>query len=79
MSGTFSFTSGFDRHPELVDASGRPDTRARLRNIIRIWRERVRFRWDLARLARDCPELIDDIGLTMKQVEAEVAKPFWRR
>jgi uncharacterized protein YjiS (DUF1127 family) len=25
------------------------------------------------------PELIDDIGLTKRQIEAEIAKPFWQR
>ena len=24
------------------------------------------------------PHLIDDIGLTRRQVEAEIAKPFWQ-
>ena len=55
-----------------------------LRGIIsawrdRTWRERIRYRWDLAQLAKDNPYLIDDIGLTERQVEAEIAKPFWQR
>ena len=29
-------------------------------------------------LSRDGPKLIEDIGLTMRQVEDELAKPFWR-
>ncbi|WP_095083595.1 DUF1127 domain-containing protein [Mesorhizobium sophorae] len=45
----------------------------------RTWRERIRFRWELAQMARDNPYLIDDIGLTDRQVEAELAKPFWQR
>ena len=30
-------------------------------------------------MLKDNPELIDDIGLTIRQVEAEIAKPFWQR
>ncbi|TPM34123.1 DUF1127 domain-containing protein [Mesorhizobium sp. B2-2-2] len=55
-----------------------------LRSIVeswhdRSWRERIRFRWELERMSKDNPHLIDDIGLTKRQVEAELAKPFWRR
>ncbi|CCV03988.1 conserved hypothetical protein [Mesorhizobium metallidurans STM 2683] len=51
-----------------------------LRNIIAAWRERTRFRWELKRMSKDNPHLIDDIGLTRRQVEAEIAKlPFWQR
>lgn len=55
-----------------------------LRGIIaswrqRSWRERIRFRWELAQMAKDNPHLIDDIGLTDRQLEAELAKPFWQR
>ena len=52
---------------------------ATLRNIIATWRERIRFRWELKQMSRDNPHLIDDIGLTRRQVEAEIAKPFWQR
>lgn len=45
----------------------------------RTWRERIRLRWELEQMAKDNPHLIDDIGLTKRQVEAEVAKPFWQR
>jgi len=50
---------------------------AALRN--RTWRERIRFRWQLRRMSKDNPHLIDDIGLTRQQVEAEIAKRFWQR
>ncbi|WP_318012712.1 MULTISPECIES: DUF1127 domain-containing protein [unclassified Mesorhizobium] len=55
-----------------------------LRSIVeswhdRSWRERIRFRWELERMTKDNPHLIDDIGLTKRQVEAELAKPFWQR
>lgn len=42
------------------------------------WRERIYFRWQLRQMAKDNPHLIDDIGLTNRQVEAEIAKPFWQ-
>jgi uncharacterized protein YjiS (DUF1127 family) len=50
-----------------------------LRSIIAAWDERKRFRWELEQCRRTIPILIDDIGLTRPQVEAEIAKPFWRR
>ncbi|MER9584027.1 DUF1127 domain-containing protein [Mesorhizobium sp. M0276] len=54
-----------------------------LRSIIttlreRSWRERIRFRWQLRQMSNDNPYLIDDIGLTKREVEEEIAKPFWR-
>ncbi|BCH24996.1 DUF1127 domain-containing protein [Mesorhizobium sp. L-8-3] len=51
---------------------------ATLRSIIATWEERKRFRWDLEQMSRANPHLIDDIGLTRRQVEAEIAKPFWQ-
>ncbi len=55
-----------------------------LRSIVatlreRTWRERIRFRWELEQMSKDNPHLIDDIGMTRRQVEAEIAKPFWQR
>ncbi|TPM99746.1 DUF1127 domain-containing protein [Mesorhizobium sp. B2-1-3A] len=51
-----------------------------LRNTIAAWRERTRYRWDLKRISEVNPHLIDDIGLTRRQVEDEIAKlPFWQR
>ncbi len=53
---------------------------AALRSLIAERRKRAHFRFELKRMARDNPHLIDDIGLTMKEVEAEIAKlPFWQR
>ena len=48
-----------------------------LRSIIASWNERKRSRRELARMAKASPHLIDDIGLTRRQLEAEIAKPFW--
>ena len=76
-----------------LHCAARPGTPARpaprrllttLRSIIatwhdRTWRERIRFRWQLRQMSKDNPHLIDDIGLTIQQVEGEIAKPFWER
>jgi uncharacterized protein YjiS (DUF1127 family) len=52
---------------------------ATLRSIIATWRWRMRFRWELDQRSQVSPHLLDDIGLTKRQVEAEIAKPFWQR
>lgn len=41
------------------------------------WRRRRRYRADLKRLLRVGPYMVDDIGLTMKEAQREIAKPFW--
>ena len=48
------------------------------RSMIAAWRERIRFRWDLKQMVEANPHLIDDIGLTRRQVEAEIVKRFWQ-
>lgn len=55
-----------------------PRRLAVLRGMLAIWTARKRLRWDLERKLRDDPHLIDDIGLTARQAEAEIAKPFWK-
>jgi uncharacterized protein YjiS (DUF1127 family) len=62
-----------------ASATSRSERRVGLIGLITTWFERALFREELALMARDTPELIDDIGLTMEQVEIELAKPFWRR
>lgn len=52
---------------------------ATLRSVLATWEERKRFRWDLEQRSKENPHLIDDMGLTKGQVEAELAKPFWQR
>lgn len=49
-----------------------------LQGLIARWEERARFRWELAQMAAANPHLIEDIGLTTRQVEAEIAKRFWQ-
>lgn len=63
----------------LAEVSRRHDSLATLRSIIAAWRERIRFRRELEQKSKANPHLIDDIGLTRWQVEAEIAKPFWQR
>jgi len=55
------------------------DTRlASLRNIIAVWDARIRFRRRLEQKPKDSPHLIADIGLTKRQVAAEIVKRFWQ-
>ena len=59
--------------------SRRPYGLATLRDIFVTWDMRKRFRRDLEQISKATPHLIDDIGLTKRQVEAEIVKPFWQR
>ena len=51
---------------------------ATLQGMMATWDERKRFRRELEQMSKDNPHLVDDIGLTKQQVEAEIAKPFWQ-
>jgi uncharacterized protein YjiS (DUF1127 family) len=51
---------------------------AEVRAVFRVWRQRSRYRRELARLRRSGPHLIDDIGLSQAEAEREAATPFWR-
>ncbi|WVT72686.1 DUF1127 domain-containing protein [Sinorhizobium chiapasense] len=51
---------------------------AALRSLVATWDRRTRFRRDLEQVSRNDPHLIDDIGLTRRQVEIEIAKHFWQ-
>ena len=59
-------------------ASRRRYDLASLRRIIATWEDRKRVRLQLEQMSRDNPHLIEDIGLTRSQVEAEIVKPFWQ-
>ncbi|MEI5679912.1 MULTISPECIES: DUF1127 domain-containing protein [unclassified Mesorhizobium] len=48
------------------------------RSIIATWSERIRFRWNLEQMVKANPHLIDDIGLTKRQADEEIAKRFWQ-
>ena len=50
-----------------------------LLEIVASWRRRTYCRRELKQLLRDCPELIDDVGLTRRDVETEIGKTFWQR
>lgn len=61
-------------------ASRRRYSLATLQSMIAAWREQTRFRWDLKRMSQASPHLIDDIGLTKREADEEIAKlPFWQR
>ena len=62
----------------MTEMPRRPYRLATLRSIIATWEERKRFRRELEQKSKDDPHLIDDIGLTRRQVEAEIAKRFWQ-
>jgi uncharacterized protein YjiS (DUF1127 family) len=49
-----------------------------LRSTIATWRWRIQFRWELEQKSKTSLHLFDDIGLTRRQIEAEIAKPFWQ-
>ncbi|MBZ9795479.1 DUF1127 domain-containing protein [Mesorhizobium sp. ES1-4] len=49
-----------------------------LRGLVAVWRERMYYRKELKRLAEHGPQRIDDVGLTLAGVEAELQKPFWQ-
>ncbi len=61
-----------------ADVSRRHYSLATLRSTIATWEERKRLRWELEQMSRDNPHLLQDIGMTRRQVEAEIAKPFWQ-
>jgi uncharacterized protein YjiS (DUF1127 family) len=62
-----------------AEVSRRDYSLATLRSIVATWSERIRVRRKLEEMSKANPHLIDDIGLTRRQVEAEIAKPFWQR
>ncbi|GAA4130421.1 DUF1127 domain-containing protein [Aminobacter aganoensis] len=68
--------------PRQDTPSGAPEVPCRhlatLRGIVDTWRWRMDFRRELQQKSKDNPHLIDDIGLTRRQVEAEIAKRFWQ-
>ena len=61
-----------------AEVSLRHDSLATLRSIRATWDERERFRWELEQMSKANPHSIDAIGLPRRQVEAEIAKPFWQ-
>lgn len=60
------------------DTARHPSRLVALRRLLATWEARSRFRFALAQKAQDNSHLIDDIGLTKRQVEREIAKPFWQ-
>ena len=83
------FTSTIARAPYRAALKGMPKSLAgvplrhislaNLRSMVATWDKRIRFRAELARMLKDNPYLVDDVGLTMPQAEAEILKLFWQR
>ena len=61
-----------------MEVSRRHHSPETLRSIVATWGERTRFRLEPRQMSKGNPHLIDDFGLTRRQVEAEIAKPFWQ-
>lgn len=82
MNATFSSTSPQTAWLRMLGEPARVSRRrlglGALANMIATWEERKRFRLQLARMIEANPHLIDDVGLTREQAEAEVGKPFWK-
>ena len=79
MNGILAPCALFAARPTEIKGRRRYSLSA-LRSLIALRREQAYFRFELKRIAKDNPHLIDDIGLTRKEVEAEIAKlPFWQR
>ncbi|MER8776267.1 DUF1127 domain-containing protein [Mesorhizobium sp. M0027] len=80
MNDIPTFASGQHKAARLAEVSRRHYSLATLQSIVATWREQTRFRWELKQKLKDNPHLIDDIGLTKRQAEEEIAKlPFWQR
>lgn len=65
-------------HVEQAEAPRRRYSLAGLRNIVVTWSERMRFRFELEQKLKDDPHLLKDIGLSRRQFEEEISKPFWQ-
>jgi len=60
-------------HPRL---EGVPNPIRTVTELVAAWRTRHAWRLDLRRLD---DHMLQDIGLSRADAEAEIAKPFWRR
>ena len=78
MHDTFAPTAWLEGPVAPRPKSRRSGNFAALFSLISTWEERARFRWELQQMTKANPHLIGDIGLTGRQAEAEIAKPFWR-
>jgi uncharacterized protein YjiS (DUF1127 family) len=62
-----------------AEASRRRFSVAAVRSTVATWRWRIGYRKELDEMWKANPYLVDDIGMTKWQLEAEIVKPFWRR
>ncbi|TPJ37214.1 hypothetical protein FJ418_02945 [Mesorhizobium sp. B2-8-3] len=80
MSTQLSLTSRFYQSfwsEQPTWTTGPASVLARLIALRGLWRERIYYREELKRLAEDGPQRVDDVGLTLAAVKAELQKPFW--
>lgn len=77
--------SSFAAAPHLAASQGRslelagtPRRPKGLLALVSAWRGRVRLRRELEEKLRAAPHLMADMGVTEREAEAEIAKPFWR-
>ena len=45
------------------------------KGLLHLWLQRSRTRWALRQIE---PSLLDDIGITPRERDSEVRKPFWK-
>jgi len=57
-----------------VTTAGPPILPEAVRGLLYLWLQRSRTRWALRQIE---PSLLDDIGLTPRERDCEVRKPFW--
>ncbi|HEV7319835.1 MAG TPA: DUF1127 domain-containing protein [Ensifer sp.] len=73
----FPIPASSEATPPAVPGATRSYRRFSLRSLIASWREKNRFQIDLERKLQGDPHVLDDVGLTRRQVEDELARPFW--
>lgn len=61
--------------PEIIEALRRLSENPQAE--MEAWGARLRFRRTLARLARDGDALVRDVGFDVRDVKAEIARPFY--
>ncbi len=63
---------------EPANRSHRPSIVRGLRRLVARWRARDRFRSELEQKLDGDPHLIDDVGLSRRQIQEELDRPFWQ-
>ena len=58
-----------------VTTAGPPMVADAASGFLHLWLQRSRTRWALRQIE---PSLLDDIGITPRERDSEVRKPFWK-